>query len=128
MSKPYVREISKTWWLKRRPYTLFMLRELSAVFVAAYAVLLLVLLYKFRQGSVAFDGFLDLLKSPVSLVLHGVAFLFVLLHTITWFNLTPRALVIQIGEGRVPDVLVAGVNYVAWILVSAVVAWIILGA
>ncbi len=128
MSKPYVRPIPKTWWLKRPPYTLFMLRELSAVFVAAYAVLLLVMVYKFSQGAAAFNGLMQALKAPASLVLHGIAFLFILLHTITWFNLTPQALVVQIGENRVPGALIAGVNYVVWIAVSAVVAWIVLGA
>lgn len=128
MSKPYVRSIPWTWWLKRRPYTLFMLREFSAVFVAAYAVLLLVMLYKFGQGEEAFDGFLAMLKTPMSRVLHVVAFLFILLHTISWFNLTPQAMVIQIGERKVPGVLIAGINYLVWIVVSAVVAWIVLGA
>ena len=50
MRKPYHRRPSRIWWIDlasysrlRRAYTYFMLRELSAVFVAGYAVLLLVL-------------------------------------------------------------------------------------
>ena len=128
MSRPYVRPIPKDWWLARRPYTLFMLREFTAVAVAAYAVLLLVMLYKFKQGPEVFDAFMDVFKSRLSRVLHGVAFFAVLYHTITWFNLTPQAVVIRIGEDRVPAALIAGVNYVIWVAVSAAVAWIILRA
>ena len=123
MSKPYVRPMPKTWWLKRWPYFLFMLRELTAVFVGAYAILLLVMLYKFGQGEAAFNNFLDMLKHPVSIALHAVALLAALYHTITWFNLTPQALVVQIGETRVPGVLIAGIHYVAWIAVSGLIAW-----
>ena len=126
MSKPYVRPIPKSWWLKRRAYFLFMLRELTSVSVAGYAILLLVMLYRFGQGPEAFDGFLDALRHPVSIALHAVALLAALYHTFTWFNLTPRALVVQIGEYRVPDVLIAGINYVVWIAVSGLVAWIVL--
>ena len=126
MSRPYVRPFPKDWWLARRPYTLFMLREFTAVAAAAYAVLLLVMLYKFKQGAKEFNEFMDALQSPVSLVLHGVILIAVLYHTITWFNLTPKALVIRIGEERVPGALIAGVNYVVWVVASALLAWIIL--
>ncbi|MGH9783716.1 MAG: fumarate reductase subunit C, partial [Terriglobia bacterium] len=42
--KPYVRPISAGWWLKRSSYLLFMLRELSSVFVAGYVVLFLLMI------------------------------------------------------------------------------------
>jgi fumarate reductase subunit C len=32
--KEYVRPVGANWWLRKRSYTLFMLRELTAVFVA----------------------------------------------------------------------------------------------
>ena len=47
---PYPRHRSRTWFLTRWPYQLFMLRELSAVFIAAYTVLLLVLVTQIHNG------------------------------------------------------------------------------
>ena len=37
---------------------------------------------------------------------------------------TPTAMVVRVKGKRVPDAIVAGSNYVVWVLVSGVVAWI----
>ena len=36
----YPRQVSKTWFMTRWPYRVFMLRELSGVFLAGYTILL----------------------------------------------------------------------------------------
>src|SRR5262249_39337466 len=122
--KEYLRPTSANWWMQKRSYTQFMLRELTAVFVAGYALFLLVLLYRVHQGLVAFTAFAVGLVSPVSIVLHVVALAMALYHTFTWFNLTPKAMVVWRGEEKVNPMLIAGVNYVAWAVVSALIAWI----
>src|SRR5262249_55309397 len=55
--KEYVRPMPSNWWLKKRNYTLFMVRELTAVFVAGYAIFLLVLIYRASQEPLAFFAF-----------------------------------------------------------------------
>src|SRR5437588_12988895 len=87
-SKEYIRPIPGNWWLKKRSYTLFMIRELTAVFVAGYALFLLFLLFRATQGADAFAGFVDGLKSPLSIALHLVALIMALYHSITFFNLS----------------------------------------
>ena len=124
--KPYVRPMPATWWLKRPNYLLFMLRELSSVFVAIYVVWFLLLLRKLSEGPEAYAAFLDGLRSPLAILYHLVALAFALLHTITWFNLTPQAMPIRRGEERVPASLIILPNYVAWLVVSAVLVWIVL--
>ena len=123
----YHRPVSNTWWLKRKPYILFMIRELTSVFVAGYCIFLLVLVYKLTQGAEAYDNLMAILKSPSSVALHLVTLSFVLYHTITWFNLTPKILVIYRGEERIPQGLVAGTFYAGWVMVSVFLAWLILG-
>jgi fumarate reductase subunit C len=122
----YIRPMPATWWLKRKPYLLFMLREFSSVFVAAYAVWLLFLLRRLQEGPAAYEAFLDGLRSPAAILFHIVALAFALLHTITWFNLTPKAMAVRRGEERVPDHLIILPNYIAWVVVSAALAWIII--
>ena len=61
------------------------------------------------------------------LALNVVALLFVLLHAVTWFNLAPQAMVVKVRGRRLPPVLVAAAHFGAWAVVSAVVAWIVLG-
>ena len=123
----YHRPVSNTWWLKRKPYFLFIIRELTSVFVAGYCVFLLVLVYKLTQGAEVYSNLIAALKSPSSIVLHFITLVFVLYHTITWFNLTPKILVIYKGEERIPQGFVAGTFYAGWVVVSVVLAWLVLG-
>ncbi len=123
----YHRIVPNTWWLQRRPYILFMIRELTSVFVAGYCIFLLVLVYKLTQGADVYGNFMAAMKSPISVVLHLITLVFVLYHTITWFNLTPKILVLYRGEERIPQGLVAGTFYVGWLVISAIVAWLVLG-
>lgn len=126
MARPYPRIVSNTWWLKRWPYRIFMLRELSAVLLAAYVVLLLVLVTKVHDGVAAFQDYRDLLQSPVLIAFHVVALLFALLHTVTWFQAVPKGLPLRRGEERVPPALLIGANYLAWLVVTVGVAAIFL--
>ena len=120
----YRRRMSVWWWLKNPAYTKFVLRESTSVFVAFFAMLYLWQLRALAQGPDAYARFLTRLKTPPFLILDAVALLFVLFHTITWFNLTPTAMVVRVKGKRVPDRIVAGSNYVVWVLVSGIVAWI----
>jgi fumarate reductase subunit C len=122
----YRRRMSVWWWLKNRAYLKFVLRELTSVFVAFFAMLLLWQIQALGQGPDAYARFTARLKSPLFLTLNVVAFLFVLFHTITWFNLTPTAMVVRVRGKRVPDTIVAGSNYVVWLLLSGIVAWIVM--
>ena len=103
-----------------------MIREITSVFVAGYCLFLLFFVHKLAQGEEAYASMIELIKSPLSIFLHVIALAFVLYHTITWFNLTPKILVLRIGEERIPELLVAGAFYAGWIVVSALVAWLVL--
>jgi fumarate reductase subunit C len=100
-----------------------MLRELSSVFIAVYAVWFLFLLRKLSEGQEAFSVYVEELRSPGCIAFHIVALAFAILHTVTWFQATPRAMVIRRGEDRLPDSAIILPNYVAWLVISAVVAW-----
>lgn len=120
------RRVSVWWWLQKRSYTWFVLRELTSVFVAFFAVVYLWQLRALAQGPDAYAQFLGRLKTPFFLTLDTVAFLFVLFHAITWFNLTPKAMVVRVRGKRVPDWVIIGSNYAAWLVVSVAVAVVIL--
>jgi fumarate reductase subunit C len=124
--KWYRRRVSVWWWLQNRTYTGFVLRELTSVFVAFFALVCLWQLRALAQGPEAYGQFLARLKTPLFLVLDGVAFLFILFHSITWFNLAPKAVVVRLKGKRVPDWVVVGLNYAAWLVLSGAVALIVL--
>jgi fumarate reductase subunit C len=124
--KWYRRPVSVWWWLQHGSYAYFVLRELTSVFVAVFAVVLLWQLRALAEGPEAYAYFLAQLRRPIFVVLNSVALLFILFHAITWFNLAPKAMVVRLGGKRVPDLAIAGLNYVAWFLLSAAVTWLVL--
>jgi fumarate reductase subunit C len=48
-----------------------------------------------------------------------------LLHSITWFNLAPKAMAVRVRGRRVPGVLISGPQYLAWIAISAIIFGIV---
>ena len=120
------RRVSVWWWLEKRSYTVFVLRELTSVAVTFFALVTLGLVRAVAASPEAYARFLARLGTPLFLSLHVVAFLFVLFHSITWFNLAPKAMVVRIKGKRVPDAIVTGLNYGAWLVLSGAVAYLLL--
>jgi fumarate reductase subunit C len=112
------RRVSVWWWLKNPAYALFVVRELTSVAVAYFALLLLWQVRALAAGPAAHAAFLERMRSPELLVLNATALAFLLFHSVTWFNLAPKAIVLRPGGRRVPDALVAGANYAAWLVLS----------
>ena len=122
----YPRQASNTWFMTRWPYRIFLLRELSGVFLAGYTILLLILVAKVHDGPAAFANFRDTLQSPWLIVFNSLALLFALLHTVTWFQAMPKVLPLRYArDPRLPFVL-AGINYLMLLVVSAIVLVLVL--
>lgn len=124
----YRTRIGLLWWARRWSYVLFVLRELSSVFVAWFVVHLVLLVGAVHRGSDAYAQFLAWAREPWVLALDLVALAFLVLHAVTWFTLAPKAMVVRMHGRRLPARMVAGGHFAAWVVVSAVVAWIVLGA
>lgn len=123
----YRPRVSLLWWARRRSYLLFLLRELSSVFVAWFVAYLLLLVRAVGAGPDAYQRFLEWSANPGIILLNVVALAFVVLHTVTFFNLAPQAMAVRMGGRRVPGTWIVASQYVALALVSALVAWVILG-
>jgi fumarate reductase subunit C len=119
--------VSTYWWLERWPYFVFILRELSSIFVAWFVVYLLLLVRAVGRGPGDYSEFLAWSATPFVLALNIVTLFFVFLHAITWFNLAPAAMVVHVGKQKVPGFFIAASNYAGWIAVSTVVVWLLLG-
>ena len=127
MPKPFVRKMPATWWCQKSAYVYFMLRELTAVPVAAYCVFLLVLAWKVKQGGSAFDDLMDLMHSNLgwTVGLHFVALAAVMYHTMTWFELVPKVLVFWRGEEKLPPIALVLAHWVLWLIVTALLVCIV---
>jgi fumarate reductase subunit C len=121
----YHRPISTWWWLEKRSYFVFMMRELSSIFVAWSVVFLLLLLYAVGRGDDEYQNFLDWAASPWLVVVNVISLLFIVLHTVTWFDLTPKAMAVRLRGKRLPASLVLVSQYAGWVVVSAFVVWLV---
>lgn len=124
--KSYHPRASTYWWLARWPYLKFILRELSSVFVAWFVVVTLLQIRALIRGPADYAEFQQWLRSPLLLALNAVSFLFVMFHAVTWFNLASKAMAIRVAGKRLPGIAIAAPNYIAWMVISATVAWILL--
>jgi fumarate reductase subunit C len=123
----YQRRMPLLWWARRRSYATFMLRELSSAFVALFVVELLLLVRAVVDGQAAYQGFLDAMANPAVIVVNVIALAFVLLHAVTFANLTPRAMVVRMrGRTVPPRAILAGV-YLGWLVVTAFLIWLVMG-
>ena len=121
----YRRPISVWWWTRKRTYFLFVMRELSSLFIAWLVCYLLLFIRAVSRGEAAYADFLDQASSPWLVALNLVAFGFVLLHTVTWFSLTPQAMVVSLRGRRVPAAVIIGAQYAGLAVVSAFVFWLV---
>jgi fumarate reductase subunit C len=122
---PYRRPVSTWWWLQKRSYFVFVMRELSSIFVAWFVLFLLLLLAAVGRGRSSYESFLDFASHPAVLVVNVVASAFLVLHVVTWFALTPQAMVIQVGGRRVPGSVILASQYVGLAVVSVFVLWLV---
>ncbi len=113
------------WWTRKLSYFVFVMRELSSLFIAWLVLYLLLFVRAVGRGETAYADFLDWATSPWLVVLNVVAFAFLVLHTITWFSLTPQAMVLAVGGRRVPPAAIIGAQYVGLGIVSAFVYWLV---
>lgn len=120
MARPYPRQhASKTWYLKRTPYQVFILREWSAVFTAIYFAWLVTLAGRAREGAGSLEEYVDkVLSNPPALLLNAVILAFAMLHTVTWFAAVPKAIRVRRGEEFVPPKTLIGAHYAAFIGIS----------
>ena len=124
--RPYYRPTHFTWWLTSRAYFLFVVRELTSVFIAAYLVFLLVLLWRLAAGPEAYAAYRGFLGSPGMVLFHLAALAAALYHSITWFRLAPMAITVRLRGRRLPGAAIVAANYAAWLAVSLAVAWLVL--
>jgi len=122
----YRRRVPVLWWLRKRTYFVFVMRELSSIFIAWLVLYLLLFVRAVGNGEAAYEEFLDDAAAPWLVAINVIAFAFIVLHTVTWFSLTPQAMVVRLRGRQVPGVAIIAAQYAGLAVVSAFVAWLVL--
>jgi fumarate reductase subunit C len=97
--KAYVRPM-RGWWRRDPFFVRYMVREATALAVLAYAIVLTAGLVCLAQGEAAWNGWLQALRSPWSLLLHAVLLVAMVVHAKSWFEIMPKTLPIIVVAGR----------------------------
>ena len=123
--KWYRKDYPIFWWLEKLAYGKFIVREMTSLAVGYAAVFFMFQLWVLSQGQETYQHFLRHLTSTPVMIFHGVVLAFLLFHSVTWFNLAPKALVIRLGRWRIPDALVLSGHYAEWLAATALVIWLV---
>jgi fumarate reductase subunit C len=116
-------KIPRTWWLRTGPYRRFAAREFTAVFAAAFSIMLLLFLAAVSRGKEAYEGFLRWLALPPVVLFSSIILVAMLYHAATWFRLTAHIQEVRLGRSAVPRWVVVATLSGIWIAVSAVLIY-----
>ena len=97
--RTYVRPVAG-WWRSNPIFVRYMAREVTAIFVAAYALILLAGVVRLSQGPVAFEEWQAGLRSPWAVAFHFLLLAVFAFHTWSWFNIMPKTLPPIVLGGR----------------------------
>ena len=100
--RPHIRSMHG-WWRRDPFFVRYMIREATALIVAAYALVLLAGVLSLSQGEAAWNGWLELMRSPASIALHVLMLAGMIYHTWSWFEIMPKTMpALFVGGKRVP--------------------------
>lgn len=124
--KTYKKTMGIFWWTEKLSHFKFITRELTGLAVAFFSIELLLLTRSVIIGQGAYEAFIRSLSFPGLVGLNLIAFIALLYHSITWFNLAPKAMVVKIGEYRLPEIIIIIGNYLTWFVASGLLVWILI--
>ena len=111
--RPYMRTMDG-WWRRNAYFKKYMLREVTAFFVAGYALVLLAGLIRLSQGPAAFGEWLEGLRSGWSIALHAVLLAVFLYHTYSFFEIMPKTMPpVVVGGKRLSRAAVTNLGLLA---------------
>lgn len=116
----YVRPM-RGWWRRDRFFVRYMVREATALAVAAYAIVLTVGVVRLAQGEAAWNAWFGVLQTPVAMLLHLAMLIAFVYHAYSWFDIMPKTMpMLFIGGRRVAAKTITRAGWAAALAASVV--------
>jgi fumarate reductase subunit C len=127
LRRGYVRPM-QGWWRRDPFFVKYMIREVTAVAVLVYAIILMMGVVRLSQGEAAFNGWLAALKTPGSILLHLVLLASMVVHAKSWFDIMPKTMpLLFVGGHRVEGSTITRTGYVVTIVATVLVLALVWG-
>jgi fumarate reductase subunit C len=104
--RTYLAPQGRDWWLRRRSYFLYMVRELTVLFMVAWLLWFLYQVVLLKQ-----NAFESLSGNYAVLAFSAVCLFFTLWHAITFLNLSGLILRVPIGDRFAPASAIKGLAF-----------------
>jgi fumarate reductase subunit C len=109
------------WWVRKRHYIGYMLREFSAAPMALWMLWLLVEIRRVASGSAHYAP-----HSSAAFVIFSVVVLgFSIYHSVTFLSLAGTILHFKVGDRPVSSRLIVLAMFAQWLVASVVVAFVL---
>jgi fumarate reductase subunit C len=116
------------WWRRDPFFVRYMVREVTAVAVLVYAIVLMMGVLRLSQGEAAFNGWLAALRSPGSVLLHIVLLVSMVVHAKSWFEIMPKTMPLMfVGGKRVEGSTITRTGYIATVVATVIVLALVWG-
>ena len=119
----YRPEMPRGWWLRRRHYFLYMVREFTAVPMAAW---LIWLLYEIRRAGNGPKGYYPP-SSPAFIAFSVICLGFAVYHSYTFLSLAGVIMHIKLMGKPVSPRTIVAVMFGLWLVASVVIAAVLIG-
>jgi fumarate reductase subunit C len=117
--RPYVRSMAG-WWRRDPFFVRYMIREATALVVAAYAIVLLAGVLALAQGEASWNAWLAAMRSPLSIALNLLMLLGMIYHSYSWFDIMPKTMPpLFVGGKRVAAATITKLGWAAAAVAAA---------
>jgi len=127
LRRGYVRPM-QGWWRRDPFFVKYMIREVTAVAVLVYAIILMMGVLRLSQGEAAFSGWLAALRSPGYILLHLVLLFSMAVHAKSWFDIMPKTMPLMfVGGQRVEGSTITRTGYIVTVAATVLALAIVWG-
>ena len=116
-ARAHPQPLSGSWFLRRRGYTLYVIREFTAVPIAIWMIWFLVEIARLRDGRAGYHPHL----SGAFIAFSAVCLAFALWHSLTFLSFAGLIMRIPLGDRLVPSRAIAGGAFFGLAVASAAI-------
>jgi len=118
-------QMPSNWWTTKRNYRLFMVREVSAVFLAIFLLGYLGRIAALADGEAAYYNYMQSVGGFFGIVWNCLALAIVCYHAWTWFETAGIVAQVRVGGKLIPGAMIVRANQIAFVVISLVLFFIL---